>query len=70
MLLWHNKQLVASLNWSNWFVYQTFDRAERTLALFGIGGGGCAGLNAARASWRLIRRRSDINMISQKYISS
>ena len=52
---WHNKQLVSALNWQNWFFYHTLDRAERTLAVFGIAGGGYAGIKVARASWRLIR---------------
>jgi hypothetical protein len=54
---WHNEQLVSALSWPNWFVYHTFDRAERTLAVFGIAGGGYAGFKVARASWRLIRNR-------------
>jgi len=51
---WHNKQLVSALNWQNWFVYHTIDRAERTLAVFGIVGGSYGGFKVARASWRLI----------------
>ena len=54
---WHNKQLVSALNWQNWFVYHTVDRAERTLAVFGIVGGGYAGIKVASASWRLIHNR-------------
>lgn len=54
---WHNKHLVSALNWQNWFIYHTFDRAERTLAVFGIAGSGYAGFKVARASWRLIRSK-------------
>lgn len=51
---WHNNQLVSALNWQNWFAYHTFDRAERTMAVFGIVGGGYGGFIVARSSWRLI----------------
>jgi len=53
---WHNKQIVSALNWTNWLRYHTIERAEKTLAVFGIGGGLYAGYKVALASFRMLKK--------------
>jgi hypothetical protein len=52
---WHRANLIRALDLRDWIYYHTIGRSERGLVVFGLSGGGCAGLKAANASFRWLR---------------
>ena len=51
----HERSLISSLSWKSWFEHYTVDKAERTLAFFGVTSAGYAGMHCAFNTYRKIR---------------